>query len=314
MKSYLFRLRSAGAQAITILALFASLASAQVLNPKRIVYQVDARTIASNGGGTPATLTLTPTGSYVTLTCNDPDGCTITLGEAGIPDGMTVTIVNVSANNCTFTDSSAVSELAGAFTMGQYEAISLQYVMDRWVERSRSTSTKFTEWWPAATADDGGALIGPGWTATATASSFPAFTRYDGSNVHAATADFAEGETDNLYREFKLPADWVGALDLVLYWRSTATSGNVVWQIATSCSADAETDDASWNTAQTITDAAKGTTNQLNTASLTSLTTTGCAAGELFHLKFFRDPGHASDTLGATASLVGVELTYRRAM
>jgi hypothetical protein len=52
----------------------------------------------------------------------------------------------------------------------------------------------------------------------------------------------------------------------------------------------------------------------LNDATLTGVTITGCAAGELLHLKVFRDPGHASDSLSATAKLVGVELTYRRSM
>lgn len=108
--------------------------SAQVGNFKRVIFAVDARTIASNGGGTPATLTLTPTGSYVTLTCNDPDGCTITMGETGIPDGMPVTIVNVSANPCTFADTSGVSELSGAVSLGQWQSINLEYVTDRWVQ------------------------------------------------------------------------------------------------------------------------------------------------------------------------------------
>ena len=90
-----------------------------------------------------------------------------------------------------------------------------------------------------------------------------------------------------------VPAAWAGA-------------------VATICVADAETDDPAFNTASTVTDAAKGTTNQTNDATVTGITTTGCAAGELLHLKVFRDSAHASDTLAATARLIGVELTMRR--
>ena len=84
--------------------------------------------------------------------------------------------------------------------------------------------------------------------------------------------------------------------------------------MATTCVADAETNDPSFNTASTVTDAAKGTTLQTNDASISSVTVTGCAAGELMHIKVFRDSSHASDNLAATANLIGVEIKYRRAM
>jgi len=133
MNDYLFRLRSAGAKALCLIALCATSASAQVLNPQRIVYQVDARTIASNGGGTPATLTLTPTRSYVAITCNDTDTCAVTMGETGIPDGMPVTIVNVSANVVTLTPASGVLEGPCPMQLQQYESYHIIYRTDRWV-------------------------------------------------------------------------------------------------------------------------------------------------------------------------------------
>jgi hypothetical protein len=133
MKSYLFGLRSAGQ--VVLALLLAAPASAQVINYQRLVASVsDARTIASNGGGTPASLTLTPTATYVPLTCNDTDGCTITMGETGIPNGMSVLIVNVSANACTFSDTSGVSELTGSISLSQWQTLALEYVTDRWVQ------------------------------------------------------------------------------------------------------------------------------------------------------------------------------------
>ncbi len=133
------------------------------------------------------------------------------------------------------------------------------------------------------------------------------------TNLIRGVADFADSGTFQMMRQVRLPADFTGTVDVALKWRTTATSGNVVWQVSTVCIADAEVDDANWNTASTVTDAAKGTTNQSNDAAITTLTITGCAAGELMHFRILRDPTDGSDTLGATASLIGVELTTRRA-
>jgi len=54
---------------------------------------------------------------------------------------MVVSIFNVTANVCTFADTSGVTELSGPFVMSQYGSLTLQYVSDRWVERARSLPT-----------------------------------------------------------------------------------------------------------------------------------------------------------------------------
>jgi hypothetical protein len=127
-------------------------------------------------------------------------------------------------------------------------------------------------------------------------------------------ADFPDSDGEYQGQQtFRLPADWSGAIDLQLYWKAAATSGDVVWQVQTMCTADAEIEDVAWNTASTVTDTAKGTTLQLNTAAITGLTATGCAAGELMHMKFMRQRTHASDTITGVVSLKSVELTLRRA-
>lgn len=133
-----------------------------------------------------------------------------------------------------------------------------------------------------------------------------------GTNTVKGVADFADGSNLSMQTWTMLPSDWAGNIDAKIKWYTSATSGSVVWQLATICVADAETDDPAFNTASTVTDAAKGTTNQLNDATISNLTATGCAAGELMHLKIFRDSAHGSDDLAATARLVGVELTMRR--
>jgi hypothetical protein len=133
-----------------------------------------------------------------------------------------------------------------------------------------------------------------------------------GTNVQKGVADFANSGVTAIQQTLVLPADWVGAVDVRFKWLTTAITGNMVWNIATVCVADAETDDPAFNTASQVTDGAKGTTNQTNDASITNITMTGCAAGELLHIRVFRDKGNGADTLAAVASLIGVELTIRR--
>lgn len=165
---------------------------------------------------------------------------------------------------------------------------------------------------PAATCEEGGSYTATPWQTDG--ASFPTDACVLGTNVVTAEQQFSDGSTQQLFTAFSLPSDWTGDLDLRVFWRSSATSGNVVWQVQTACTADGETVDPAWNTAQTITDATQGTANRFNTAALSTLTTTGCSAGEMLWLRIIRDPSHASDTLGAVAAFLGAELTYRRAM
>lgn len=133
-----------------------------------------------------------------------------------------------------------------------------------------------------------------------------------GTNTQLAVAQFADSANLSMQGHFSLPSDFTGALDLDGSWRTSATSGDVVWQIATICVADAETIDPAFNAASTVTETAKGTTLQLNNFSISSVTATGCAASEELFFKFFRDAGHGSDTLAATAELVALRWTVRR--
>lgn len=137
-----------------------------------------------------------------------------------------------------------------------------------------------------------------------------------GTNTQKAYLDFADTSGGfSAQTGFRLPADFTGTADAKLTWLTTATSGNVKWSLSTICVAtDAtETDDPAFNTASTVTTAAAGVASRLQTSSLTSITITGCAAGEFMHVKVFRDGNDAADTISATARLVGVQLVLRRA-
>ncbi len=91
-------------------------------------------------GASPAAFTLTPSSGFIELTCLDPDGCTATVSETGAVMGATVRIVNISAPAVSFADTGGVTELAGAFSMGQYDTLSLLYLSDRYVELARSNN------------------------------------------------------------------------------------------------------------------------------------------------------------------------------
>lgn len=134
------------------------------------------------------------------------------------------------------------------------------------------------------------------------------------SALLSAVLEYPDSGTARAFNEFRLPADWSGAIDVVIEWYSPATTGNVMWILNTACVAVGESLDASWNTDQQIVDATQGTTNRMNTASQTGVTTTGCAAGEHLFYRLWRDPSNGSDTLTNSAYMIGVEWTLRRAM
>lgn len=165
-------------------------------------------------------------------------------------------------------------------------------------------------WFPAAGCNN--ATAGNVWDLPTSNPAVPACKT--GTNTQMGVLDFADSSNLSAQLHYALPTTWTGAIDARIKWLTSATSGNVVWQLSTICVADAETDDPAFNTASTVTDAAKGTTLQTNDAAITGVTATGCAAGELMHLKIQRDAAHASDTLAATARLIGVELTIREAL
>jgi hypothetical protein len=166
-------------------------------------------------------------------------------------------------------------------------------------------------WIPAAICNNATAAS-HGWSFPTSNPGVPACVT--GSNTQLGVMDFADSADLSAQIHLALPSDWTSTVDAKFKWWTSATSGDVVWQLSTICVADAETSDPAFNTASTVTDTAKGTTLQQNDASITTVTVTGCAAGELMFLKVQRNAAHASDTLAATARLVGLELTLRRAI
>src|ERR1051326_6649123 len=137
-----------------------------------------------------------------------------------------------------------------------------------------------------------------------------------GTNTQKGVLTFADTSGGfSAQNSMLLPSDFSGTVDARIIWKTTATSGTAKFSLSTICTAvDAsETDDAAFNTASTVTTAAAGTASRLQTSSITTVTITGCAAGEFLHFKLFRDGNDGSDTLSASLDVIGVELTIRRA-
>lgn len=97
-----------------------------------------AFTIADSGGAGVATSSATPSSSAVDATCSDADGCEWTLGETTPQDGTLLSVVNIGTNSLVMINSAGVAQLVGAAnqTLGQYDAITLRYIGDRWVQEA----------------------------------------------------------------------------------------------------------------------------------------------------------------------------------
>jgi hypothetical protein len=135
-----------------------------------------------------------------------------------------------------------------------------------------------------------------------------------GTNTVKGVLDFPDGSADlSVQRTLSIPSDWTGGIDVTFKWFTSATTGNVVFGISTGCAGDSQVDDPTFNGYNDVTDVAKGTANQLNDASITNITTTGCSAAKLMHVRIARRLSQSSDTVAAAARLVGVEITLRRA-
>jgi hypothetical protein len=112
---------------------------------------------------------------------------------------------------------------------------------------------------------------------------------------------------------FVLPPGWTGNVDVDIDWLVTAGGGanTVKFTVATACSASGGTFDPTFSAANTITSGTVGANNAVNVTSQTAITMTGCAAGNVLHIKFGRDN---TDTSSATARVLNVAFTIRRAM
>lgn len=95
---------------------------------------VQSATCADSGDGSAGALTLLPTANFIQITNSDAHGCAVTMSETGMVAGTEITIEVVSSAGGTvdFADTSGVTELSGALTLGLYDTLRLAYSTSRW--------------------------------------------------------------------------------------------------------------------------------------------------------------------------------------
>jgi hypothetical protein len=151
---------------------------------------------------------------------------------------------------------------------------------------------------------------GTGLSLTAANAGLP--TCDTGTYVNEGTLHFPAGSTTSGQYHLPLPSDTdtSKSWSLVLKWKATSTTGNVVWGVATRCVADAAVVDGTFNTANTLTQTPQSTTLQVETSTITGITKTGCVAGNELYLQIQRS---GSDTMTGDAQLISANFIYSRA-
>lgn len=130
-----------------------------------------------------------------------------------------------------------------------------------------------------------------------------------GTSLRFGALDYADSANQSAFFTFPLPTGWTGNIDFTAKAFVNATSQSVKLTIATICVAVSEDIlNPTFNGAQTVTVTSPGTANQMFDFTQTSVTTTGCAAGEMMTIKVGRD---VTDTSTATFSVKGAQVTLR---
>jgi hypothetical protein len=155
------------------------------------------------------------------------------------------------------------------------------------------------------------------WPSTTSGMATNAKTESSTNKVNIYSLD-ASDSGGKLYAEatVAMPSDWDGGtVTAAFYWTAAGTSTNaVVWGLQGRSYGDSETIDQAYGTAGEVSDAHTSTALQVQITSATSaITLAGTpAAGELVNFRVYRDSANGSDTLAATALLLGVMVNYTR--
>lgn len=107
-----------------------------------------------------------------------------------------------------------------------------------------------------------------------------------------------------------MPKSWnEGTFTAKIRWYAPSGSGNVVWGVQALAVSDDDALDASWGSAQTVTDALTATGDVMVTAETSAITAAGSPAeGDMLLIRVYRDADNASDTFSADAILLAVDL------
>jgi len=139
-----------------------------------------------------------------------------------------------------------------------------------------------------------------------------------GTNTQKGVADFDASTDQSLQYTARLPAQYSGgSIDARVVWLAAATSGSAGWCVQLIKVSDAATDDPAFPaqaSGNCTSDAAKGTTLQTNVATISGVTCSSCAGGDLLHIKLSRDADGSAvtDDMTGNGRAIGLELTIPR--
>jgi hypothetical protein len=148
------------------------------------------------------------------------------------------------------------------------------------------------------------------FTATDNQPTATAFATLDTRGTGIAVLDFDDATDESAVFVSIIPegASLGSGLKIRLHWMATtATSGNVVWDVSLErMTTDLDSD--SFDTIASGTAAANGTSGILTVTEITLTTIDSVTAGDGFRLKVTRDANNASDTMTGDAELVVCEV------
>lgn len=170
-----------------------------------------------------------------------------------------------------------------------------------WVTIAAYSTGKQTVWVPA------GAM-----KARATNGAAPAAAETTTNKLNLEYLDF--DQTTQEYAQFSVtfPKSWnLGTVLAEFFWTAASSSGGVVWGLQGVAISNDDVLDASFGTAQEVTDTLIATTDLHRSPETAAITVGGTPAdGDVVMFQVYRKPSDGGDTLAADARLLGVKLTY----
>ena len=295
----------------------------------------------SNGGtitipsGTLTLATLTGTETLTNKTLTTPVISSISNGGTiTVPSG-TLTLATVTGTetitNKTISTTNSITQLDGTFTLQNTAAPTKQVRISAasvTAGQTRTVTVPDSDGTILYTNGSGASLTGVRKTGRETiwvpalamyarvnSPAVPGNTEVGTNRIMLRSMDFADGASA-LYAQFaiRMPKSWnLGTLSYSVAWTANSTSTNaVVFGLQAVAISNAETIDQAFGTAVTVTDNNTATVYQAHLSPESGALTVGSspAAQDYVVFQFYRDPTNVSDTLAATANVLGIHLYY----
>lgn len=145
-----------------------------------------------------------------------------------------------------------------------------------------------------------------GWGSTAAPA---AITNFNGTTYSFTGIQMNASVLSTIYVPIRLHNNWTGTINVYIESAQGGTTGTVYYGLATSCSTSGTLlTGLTYNTAQSQLTVTPGTTLDQFTTTFSSITTTGCSAGNTLWLKIFRDGTQITDTFGASVYMLGMTI------